>query len=253
MHPILLQLGPLTLRSYGLMMALGFAMGIILTSLLTKREGRATEPVLDMAVWTMIGGIVGARILYVLVNPAEYAEHPAEIFKVWRGGLVYYGGLIGAGFATYYWLRKHKQPIWAVADCLAPGLAAGQVLGRVGCYLNGCCYGSVNQEHGVIFPEVADGLPHLPVQLYEAGFALLLAYALYQLKKHRSFAGQIFWLYVLAYGLGRFALEYFRGDFERGILISNALSPSQWISLAGVVWALAMLRYLSQKSKGRRS
>ena len=138
MHPILFQLGSLTLRSYGLMMALGFACGIALSLLLSRREGRRDEVVLDLSVWIMVGSIVGARIFYVLVMPESYLAHPLEIFAVWQGGLVYYGGLIGAGFTAYYWLRKHHLPIWSVADCLAPGLALGQMFGRIGCYFNGC-------------------------------------------------------------------------------------------------------------------
>src|SRR5260221_5350544 len=127
MHPILFQLGPLPLRSYGLMMALGFAFGIALTLPLSRKEGIKDDVVLDLVVWLMIGSIASARLLYVLVQPEAYLAHPIEIFYVWQGGLVYYGGLIGASLTASYWLRKHKQPICVMADCLAPGLALGQM------------------------------------------------------------------------------------------------------------------------------
>jgi phosphatidylglycerol:prolipoprotein diacylglycerol transferase len=247
MHPILFQLGFLTLRSYGLMMALGFAFGIGLSLLLSRREGRSDEVVLDLSVWIMIGAIAGARILYVLVMPESYVAHPLEIFAVWQGGLVYFGGLIGAGFTAYYWLRKHAQPIWSVADCLAPGLALGQVFGRVGCYFNGCCYGRVNEAHGVVFPAIGDQLPHLPTQLYEAGFVLLLSVFLYWFKARRAYAGQVFWLYVALYCAGRFLIEQLRGDAERGTLLWAALSPGQWISLLGLGLALGFHIHLKKK------
>jgi len=248
MHPILLQLGPLVLRSYGLMMALGFAFGIALSLMLSRKEGRSDEVVLDLSVWIMVGAIVGARLFYVLVMPESYVAHPWQILAVWQGGLVYYGGLIGAGLSAYFWLRKHRQPVWAVADCLAPGLALGQAFGRLGCYLNGCCYGRVDQEHGVIFPALEDHLPHLPTQLYEAGFVLLLALFLLWFKAKRTYAGQVFWLYVFLYCLGRFAIEWLRGDAERGTLISSALSPAQWISLLGLPLAVAFHFHLKKKS-----
>jgi phosphatidylglycerol:prolipoprotein diacylglycerol transferase len=239
MHPILFEIGPLTLRSYGLMMALGFGFGIALAVMLNRKEKRPDELILDLSVWIMLGAIFGARALYVLVQPEQFAGRPWwEIFAVWQGGLVYYGGLIGAGLTAFVWLQKKGHPTWLVADCLAPGLALGQVFGRLGCFLNGCCYGPVH-AHGLIFPSIGDGLPRLPVQLHEAAFALGLAALLYWFRKKRSYPGQVFALYVAIYSLGRFILEFQRDDAERGVLFSAAFSPGQWISLAGLAFALA--------------
>ncbi len=250
MHPILFQLGPLTLRSYGLMMALGFMAGIALALGLSRREGRKDEVVLDLSVWIMAGAILGARLLYVLVQPEAYLKNPLEILYLWEGGLVYYGGLIGAGITAFVWLRKHRQPVWQVADCLAPGLALGQVFGRIGCYFNGCCYGKVDAVYGVVFPGLGDGLPHLPTQLYEAGFVLVLALFLLWFKGRRGYPGQVFWIYVALYAAGRFWLETLRGDSERGVLFWGVLSPGQWISLLGLVAALIFhLRHHHKKSQ----
>lgn len=174
MHPILLQLGPFPLRSYGLMMALGFAAGIFLTLILARREGRKDDTILDLSMWIMGGSILGARLLYVLVQPQDYISQPWRILFVWEGGLVYYGGLIGAGFTAYFWMRKQGLPPWHLGDCLAPGLAIGQAFGRLGCWFNGCCYGRASAEHGVIFPSLGDNIPHLPVMLYEAAFVSTL-------------------------------------------------------------------------------
>lgn len=249
MHPILFQFGPVTLRSYGLMMAVSFLLGIWLALKLNRRAGRPDEPLLDLSTVIMLGAVVGARTLYVIVMWQDFKAAPWEILMVWKGGLVYYGGLIGAGLASFFWLRTKALPIWAYGDVVAPGLALGQVTGRLGCFFNGCCYGRPDEVHGLIFPALGDNVPRLPVMLYEAAFCLILSVALYAFWPRRKFDGQVFWLYVLAYALWRFAIEFLRGDAERGTLVSDALSPSQWISLLGAVIALVLLSRLSRRSK----
>jgi phosphatidylglycerol:prolipoprotein diacylglycerol transferase len=256
MHPILFQAGPFTLRTYGLMMAVSFLLGLFLARSFNRREGRSDEELMDLAMWIMLGAVVGARILYIVVEwpefwgpeaPAGLAGRLINLLAVWRGGLVYYGGLAGAFATALTYMKIHRMPVWSYGDVLAPGLALGQVTGRLGCWFNGCCYGRPSQEFGVIFPAIGDNIPHLPTQLYEAGFCLLLAAFLSWFWKRKAFAGQVFWLYVLLYALWRSGIEFLRGDDERGVLFSNALSPSQWISLAAVGAALAMLLVLRPK------
>jgi phosphatidylglycerol:prolipoprotein diacylglycerol transferase len=246
MHPILFEIGPFTLRSYGLMMALGFGFGIWLSSRLNRREGRSEEMIYDLSVWIMLGAILGARLLYVAVEPEQFADGPWwDVLAVWKGGLVYYGGLLGGALSAYIWLRREKAPVWRVADCLAPGLALGQMFGRIGCYLNGCCYGYVSQRFGVVFPALAaqgDSQPHLPVELYESAYVLLLSAFLTWYMPRRRYVGEVFVLYLLFYSIGRFILEIFRGDAERGVLISGLLSPGQWLSLLGVLVAFFLYR-----------
>ncbi len=166
---------------------------------------------------------------------------PWRVIAVWEGGLVFYGGFIGATITAYVYLWRQKAPIWSVGDCVAPGLALGHVTGRLGCWFNGCCYGRVDPVHGVVFPAIGDGLPHLPVMLYEAAFLLVLSGFLVFLWHRKRFDGQVFWVYVLAYASWRFCIEFLRGDPERGTLISSALSPSQWISLLGLVFGAFLL------------
>jgi phosphatidylglycerol:prolipoprotein diacylglycerol transferase len=246
MHPILFHWGFLTLRTYGVMTAISFMLGILLSVYLNRKAGRSDDLILDLSTWVMLGAIVGARLLYVIVEPDEYLAHPLHVFAVWEGGLVFYGGLIGAGMTAYLYLRKVHAPVWAVGDAVAPGVALGHVTGRLGCWFNGCCYGRPSAQYGVIFPSLGDNIPHLPVMLYEAAFLLVLSGCLTYAWQRRRFDGQIFWAYVLSYALWRFGIEFLRGDSERGTLISSALSPSQWISLAAAALAAFFLFRLSQ-------
>lgn len=248
MHPILLEIGPITLRSYGLFLALGFLGGIALMTLLNRKEGRSDDLAMDMSVWIMAGGIIGARLMYVAVQPESFLDNWLEIFMVWQGGLVYYGGLFGATLAGIWYLRRRKQPVWTVADCVAPGIAVGQAFGRIGCFFNGCCYGRVSHEHGVVFPVLMDNLPRFPTQLYETVLVSLLAVFLWRFKGKRSYKGQVFVLYLGIYGVFRFMLEFLRGDAERGELISQVLSPAQWTSIASVAIALWLHWSLSEKN-----
>jgi phosphatidylglycerol---prolipoprotein diacylglyceryl transferase len=211
MHPILFEFGPLTLRSYGALMALSFVLGITLALRLNRRAGRPDEPMLDLATVIMLGAVV----------------------------------------AAYGWLRWKKLPIWAYGDVVAPGLALGQVTGRLGCWFNGCCYGHEHPVYGVVFPSLGDNVPHLPVMLYEAAFCLLLAGALYAFWGKRRFDGQVFALYGLAYAAWRFGIEFLRGDPERGTLISAALSPSQWLSLGVLAFALFLYALLRRRPLAR--
>ncbi len=253
MHPILFQIGPITLRTYGAMMALSFILGITLATALNRRDGRGDDVILDLSTWIMVGAVVGARLLYVAVQPDEYLAQPWRVVAVWEGGLVYYGGLIGAGLTSYIYLRWVKAPVWAMGDVVAPGLALGQVTGRLGCWFNGCCYGREDHAHGVVFPSLGDNIPHLPVMLYEAAFCLLLSGGLVWAWRRKRFDGQVFWTYVLAYAVWRFGIEFLRGDVERGVLFSALLSPSQWISLAGAAWALGMLVWLPRQSRNAKA
>ena len=257
MHPILFECRFFTLRTYGLMMATSFLLGLLLARTLNRREGRGDDELMDLAMWIMLGSVVGARILYIIVEwpqfwgpdaPLNLGGRLFNLLAVWRGGLVYYGGLIGAFFTALAYLKYRKLPVWSYGDVLAPGLALGQVTGRIGCFFNGCCYGRPSQEFGVVFPAIGDNIPHLPTQLYESGFCLMLAAFLTWFWKRKAYAGQVFWLYVALYAVWRFGIEFLRGDAERGVLVSAALSPSQWISLVAAGAALAMLLVLRPKA-----
>jgi len=208
-----------------------------------RRIGEAF--LLDLVSILIICGLLGARVLYVLLNLDYFHQHPWEIVKVWEGGLVFYGGFILAALVGTIFTRYRGYPISDVADCLAPGLALGQGIGRWGCFFAGCCYGKpTNLPWGVIFKDPASlaplGVRLHPVQLYESAGDILLAGLLWVLLLRRKEThGDVFWMYLLGYGLLRFVMEILRGD-DRGSLVGG-LEPSQIIAMLAILVAGSVL------------
>ena len=152
MHPILFEIpkidlgawtiGPIPIRLYGLMIGIGFLINLWLASRQAKKEGISPDRILDMGVYLLLAAIIGSRLFYVLVNIGEFQRNWMDVFAIWKGGLVFYGGLIGAVGAGVWYVRKHDLPVWKTADILAPYIALGHVFGRFGCFFAGCCYGA---------------------------------------------------------------------------------------------------------------
>jgi phosphatidylglycerol:prolipoprotein diacylglycerol transferase len=264
-HPIALQFGPFTITSYGVMVALGFLAGLWTASRRSPREGVAPEKILDLGPWLIIGAILGARTLYVASYWNEqFAGRPlAEIFMVWRGGLVYYGGLIGAALACILYVRIKRLQLWKIADIMAPSIALGHVLGRIGCLLNGCCYGrKCSLPWAIVFPPEARGapagVPLHPTQIYESLLNLGLYLALARLYRHKKFDGQVFATYLVCYAVLRSFVELFRGDYPAEQLTHVWITPAHWVSLLILVtglsmwWALSRLRPATTAPKGSR-
>ena len=202
MHPIAFQLGPLTIHWYGVMIALAFLFGLWAATRRARRENISGEKIADIVLWLMIGGILGARAVYVMTYwREEFANQPfSEIFMIQHGGLVYYGGLIGAIVAGSIYIRWKKLPFWKTADVLAPSIALGSVFGRAGCLLNGCCYGRpTNLPWGIRFPanHSTGGVPVHPTEIYDALLNLALYIFLAWLFRRKKFDGQIFATYLL--------------------------------------------------------
>ena len=150
MHPILFEIpkfevldwiiGPLPIRMYGLMIGIGFLLSMYLASKQAKKERVSPDRVLDMGIYLLLAAIVGSRALYVLTNLHEFARNPLDVFAVWKGGLVFYGGLLAAAPTGIWYVKKHKLPVWKIADITAPYIALGHGVGRLGCFFAGCCY-----------------------------------------------------------------------------------------------------------------
>lgn len=252
MHPILFKLGSLTVYTYGFFIAMGFLAGISLAKKEAQRLGESPEKITDLCFYILLSAIIASRLFYVLINAEMFVSNPLEIFRIWNGGLVFYGGFVGAGLTTVYYLKKHEMPLWKTLDMLAPSLAVGHFLGRIGCFSAGCCYGKeCHLPWAVTFshPETLarTGVPLHPTQLYEAANNLMIFGILWMFRRRKKFDGQIFWLYVLIYGITRSVIEIFRGDF-RGEFILGVISVSQAIGITFALTAAVMLVIFNKKN-----
>jgi phosphatidylglycerol:prolipoprotein diacylglycerol transferase len=247
-HPIAFQLGRITVTWYGIMMALAFVAGLWTASRRSLREGVPGEKVLDLGPWLIIGSILGARILYVISYWREqFSGQPfPNIFMVWRGGLVFYGGLIGASLACLFYARLREIPLWKLADILAPSIALGYVFGRVGCFMNGCCYGRVCAlPWAVRFPPGHKSYPEAihPTQLYDSLLNLGFYAGLAWLYRRKKFDGQVFAAYLIGYAFLRSFVEIFRGDYPQRYL-DGWLTPAQLLSFFILTAGLVLWRRL---------
>ena len=251
-HPIALQLGPLSIHWYGVMVAVAFLAGLWTASKRGLREGVAAETIVDLGPWLIVGTIVGARTLYVISYWHEFFEGKpvAEIFMVWKGGLVFYGGLVGAVAAGIIYTRLKKLPLWKIADILAPSIALGYVFGRIGCLLNGCCYGrACNLPWAIRFP--ADNplnpptYPVHPTEIYDSLLNLGLYGFLAWLYRRKKFDGQVFGVYLVSYALLRSFVELFRGDYPQDQhYLGGWATPAQLVSVLVLAMGLALLALL---------
>lgn len=263
MHPVLLTLpllGGIKIYTYGLMYALAALTTIYISTALGKKEGYSPDRLMDLSFYLIIGNLTGARILYIITDWQRFADHPLDMFKIWEGGLVFFGGLLGAIAVGLYLVPKYKMNFLKVADFYMPGLAIGHAIGRLGCLASGCCYGKHMPDFpfSITFPSQAftlapPGVPLFPSQLAESFSLFIVGSFLLYLWFHKRFDGQVFLVYLMMYSVIRSILEIFRGDSVRGFLIDPWLSTSQFISLCLIITAWVVYKYLSRKSCSQRS
>lgn len=246
MYPRIIEIGPFTLYSFGLMVILGFGAGMWLASRLARRRGLPGDAFLDAAVVILFASVAGARVLFVLLNWKEYSHQLGEIAALWRGGMSFHGGVVAGIAAGVIYMRRHRIPVLAMADAAAPGIALGYAIGRLGCFLNGCCYGCpTSLPWGVHFPGTAPGVHMHPTQIYATLVNLLLCAALARiyLRPHR--VGQVIALYVSGYSLYRFLIESLRKGYTADVF-ALGLTDAQVFSIlsfaAGVAWWLWLQR-----------
>lgn len=244
MNPICFSIGSHPIYWYGVMMALAFLAGMVHWQWLGRRSGHDTTLASDLAFWLMVGGILGGRIAYVLANFNYFRAAPQEIIRVDQGGLIFYGGFIG-GLITFFILtRWHHLKAADLADFTVTALPLGHALGRIGCFLNGCCGGA-----GTTPSLLTGGLSHYPVQLYEAAFNLIVYGILtwYFLRRRGPRHGSVVALYLVIYPIGRFLLEFIRGD-ER-LRVFGGLDAAQIISLALLLIGIALWAFSRREPK----
>ncbi len=257
MYPKIMDIGPVTIHSYGLLLALAFIAGIWLASSTAKKQGINPDSIWNMGLIIIFSALVGAKILLFLSDFSYYSQNPREIFSLstLRSTGVYYGGLLLALGASAWYLHRAKLPAWKVADICAPGIALGQAIGRIGCLMAGCCYGKpTTMPWGVTFTSqyaydnvgVPLNVKLHPTQLYESvGTFLLFLYLLWRgTRKH--FTGQIILEYLTLYAALRFVIEFYRDD-DRGFVLYGLLSTSQFIGILTILGSLAALYYLKHR------
>jgi len=260
-HPIAFHLGRLTVHWYGVLLAVAFLTALWAAARRAPRNGIAPETISDAGLWLILGAVLGARSLYVISYWDDLMRDPlfpgapwTEMFMVQRGGLVYYGGLLGSALACILFANVRKLALWKLADVLAPSVALGYVFGRIGCLFNGCCFGrACSLPWALHFPEdhATGGAPVHPTQIYDSLLSLGLYAALAWLYRRKQFDGQVFAVYLIAYALTRSVVEAFRGDYS-AVHRHAGLTPAHLISIgiftAGMI-LFAVLRRRANSTK----
>jgi phosphatidylglycerol:prolipoprotein diacylglycerol transferase len=235
MNPVCFHIGSHPIYWYGVLMALAFLAGISHWQWLGRRTGRDVSLAGDLAFWLMIGGIIGARIAYVLSNVDYFRAAPQEIIRIDQGGLIYYGGFVGGAIMFFIVARWRRINPLDLADFTITALPLGHAFGRIGCFLNGCCGGALAPHPSGL----TCGLTHYPVQLYEAFFNLGLYAFLtwFYLNRRMERKGPVLALYLVIYPIIRFLLEFIRGDDRMRL---GALDVAQEISLILIMTGLIL-------------
>lgn len=259
MHPVFLNVGPLTIHWFGVCMALGFLAALYNWSRLARREGRDLAYCSDLLFWIVISGILGARVAYVVADWSYFRGNPVQILRIDQGGLIYYGGFLASAAAVVLFARLHKQSLLSLMDFVATSIPLAHAFGRLGCFMNGCCHGAVySGPLAVTYPGypyisaawlaqydahlLANGtlrsLPVHPVQLYEAAYNLLVFAVVLAVYRRRRREGEVAGVYLVLYPVGRFLFEFLRGDSRMQCL---GLNVAQLVSLGLFASGLALL------------
>jgi phosphatidylglycerol:prolipoprotein diacylglycerol transferase len=254
MHPILKSFGSFNLPTYGVLLVLAILGGIYVATRLGRRVGLDSALILDFCTWLILVALVGAKVLLIMTEWNYYRSNPSEIFSfsTLMAGGVFYGGFLAALFFTMWYVRVQKLAFWKLTDVLAPAVALGQSIGRLGCFSAGCDYGKPTQAAwGVVYTssfahEVA-GVPlgvHLqPTQLFESAATLAIFGVLLWWFPRKKHDGDVFLAYVGLYAVARFFLEFLRGDEDRGFVFGHLLSTSQFIALLALAGIGAVIAW----------
>jgi len=243
MHPVLCRLGSFEIHTYGVLVAIGFLVGILTAVRRAKSEGIDPEKLNDLGVWIIVAGMTGGKLFHIIFFWNDFIQgwHESGLASL-REGFVFYGGFICAALVTVVYTHAKRLPLAKVTDALAPSIALGHMFGRLGCFFEGCCYGKACAAPWAVKfppPHVMAGVPAHPTQLYEAAGNLAIFIGLSAFYRHKRFDSQVWWLYVLSYGVLRFVVEFFRGDYT--VYYFGVLTIGQLVALVMIAVAVACL------------
>ncbi len=246
MHPILFELGPISIRFYGLMYVVAILMAFYIVKREVKRKGipLTEDQVTNFVIWGVVGGVIIARLYYVVFNASFYMANPLEIPAIWHGGLAIHGGIIGGALGGGLYLRRRSVGFWTMADIMAPTMLLGQSFGRFGNFMNGDAHGApTDMPWGIVFPygpasQEFPGMATHPTMLYEIAFNMTFFCFLWFVMRKRDYKdGYLFALYIILYSSGRFVVEIFRADS----LMMGPLRTAQVVSIGLILIALACI------------
>jgi len=256
-HPTLVHFGHFAIHSYGLMLAIAFLVAIQIFLARGRARGLSEDRLSTLSLWLLVLAIVGGRAFFVLTHWDDYKSDPLSIVRLWEGGLMIYGGYVLAIAGGIAYLRRAGMPVWRVADAAAPSMAIGVGIGRIGCFLNGCCYGlPTHAAWGIHFPPesyssvVFPGEALQPAQLYMVAAGLGLFVLLLALDRKPRFDGYLFWTYVALAALLRFLIDFTRYYDEAstiGRFGGLTFNVNQAVSIVLIATSLVMLRVLSRR------
>jgi len=242
MYPFICKIGPFTIYSYGFMLALAFVVSLVLIREQAGKKGVNFDLIFNLSFVAFVFGIIGARVFYIGENLRYYFENPLEMIMLQHGGMSWFGGLISGTWAGTIFLKKKKAAIYPTLDSIVPYVALSQAIGRIGCLLNGCCYGKPS-EYGLYFP-VHDAVL-IPTQIYSSLIMILIFVILRFLQDRPHKAGQILFVYLLLYSVKRFFIEFWRDDNS---VIFSGVTLFQLLSIA--IFFLSIIKLISiNKSK----
>lgn len=249
----LLTIGPFTVYGYGLMIAIGIVAGCLTAEYRARKQSLDSDQIFPMILWCLLGGFFAAKILFWITEWKSIAEDPGFMMETLSSGFVVFGGIIGGIFTGWLYCRIKKLTFFKYADVILPSVALAQGFGRIGCFLAGCCYGKETEGIlSVTFQESAYAPNHvalIPAQLYSSGLDFLHFFLLVMIARNKKSDGQVTACYLIFYSVGRFIIEFFRGDIIRGSV--GVLSTSQFISIFTGIAGVVMMILVSRSVAGQ--
>jgi phosphatidylglycerol:prolipoprotein diacylglycerol transferase len=253
MHPILFKAGSFTVYSYGVLLVIAFYVSIYLARIEAKKEKIDSQIILDIALLVLISGIIGGKLAYIVLNLPLYVQTPFDT-NLWRAGFIFHGGLFLSIGTVLLYTKKKKLSFLFIADLLIPYVALGQAIGRIGCFLNGCCYGKPTAlRWGRTFPLSSPAGYHYgalrlhPTQLYSSLFLFILFLILKNVRVHQKFEGETLLLYFLLYPAFRFFLDFLRGDRLVSVFYHLNIFQLICIGMIGISLVIFLLKVKSRK------